>query len=236
MERINITERIRYKDCARIGHGYVDIPVIPIREGYEATHKTYVEVWFLPRSMRFVIKLFKPLSSYTCRLSAKDFGFKSEKGFIYTIVKAKDMYSSRYGCYVTSIVSDILDSYNFAFVRHGRHVITEREKNVAQMYVLHDLFIEDVACLLECDHIPMGFYEYAKEYEEEYNSWCRAMKYKRERFMKFLKTRKGLKWVCEEMRKCNNHERDLIIGHLDEESLWIYYQNHENEFIGLLHD
>lgn len=236
MERINVTERIRYRDCVRVGHGYVDIPVIPIREEYEVTHKTYVEVWFLPRSMRFVIKLFKPLGSYTCRLSAKDFGFKSEKGFIYTIVKAKDMYSSRYGCYVTSIVSDILDSYNFAFVRHQRHWLTDYEKSVVHMYFTHGLDEDWVREQVNLDEIEDEFSRYFKQMCDEYNSWCRAMDYKRAAFMKFLKSRKGLKWLCEEMRKCNNHERDLIIGHLDEDSLWIYYQNHQNEFIGLLNN
>lgn len=52
-------------------------------------------------------------------------------------------------------------------------MLSKQQKEVASLYALHCIGIEDVTYLLGIpkESIPQEFYDYVKEYSEEYNAY-----------------------------------------------------------------
>ena len=156
--------------------------------------RVYAELWLTtgPMNLKIKFKVPKGMSySYVC--SAKDAPFEDGQFLSYWI--PKNMYFPVHFCGedINSLVETAVKHLQLEFFEESRKWLTKDEKTTAELLAMNCISREDLEWMLNCDvcDIPQVFWEYAKEYNKEYERLCWLQVAKHHAVKKWLTTPDG---------------------------------------------
>lgn len=191
-------EKIKYAKMIKVAKGYVDVPT-----SNNNLMQVYAEMWTNVYTGMYQIRLFfKKEYSYSYTTGSYRFNWCRESdSFIHIWMDAFELYNpdvraAYCGC---GLIEIAIHRSRLHVFEEPSKALTDRQKRAAEMYVLCGLSIDEIEHVFQCDiaDVPQAFYDYAEEYGNKYDSDMRALQYKHDQFIEFLKTPFGYVWIMQ---------------------------------------